>query len=85
MHGPCNQEYPNAPCMVNGVCKKCYLQVFFEETTQGEDGYPVYRWQRQLPCLPWAKRWSNVSKDPKWLCIQQPMGGAPQPLPQQDV
>jgi hypothetical protein len=25
LHGPCGQEYPNAPCMVKGVCKKRYL------------------------------------------------------------
>jgi hypothetical protein len=22
LHGPCGQEYPNAPCMVNGLWKK---------------------------------------------------------------
>jgi len=42
LHRPCAQEYPNALCMVNDVCKKRYLRVFFEETTQGEDGYLVY-------------------------------------------
>ncbi len=42
LHRLCDQEYPNAPCMVNGVCKKRYLQAFSEKTTQGEDGYPVY-------------------------------------------
>jgi hypothetical protein len=45
LHGPCGQEYPNAPCMVNGVCKKSYPRAFSEETTQGEDGYPIYRRQ----------------------------------------
>jgi hypothetical protein len=31
--------------MVNGLCKKRYSRAFFEETTQGEDGYLVYhRW-----------------------------------------
>jgi len=44
LHGPCDEEYPNAYCMVNGVCKKRYLRAFSEETTQGEDGYLVYRW-----------------------------------------
>jgi hypothetical protein len=24
LHGPCGLEYPNAPCMVNDVCKKSY-------------------------------------------------------------
>ncbi len=45
LHGPCSQEYPNTPCMVNGVCKKSYPRAFSEETTQGEDGYPIYRRQ----------------------------------------
>jgi hypothetical protein len=31
--------------MVNDVCKKRYPRAFSEETTQGEDGYPVYRRQ----------------------------------------
>jgi len=43
LHGPCGQEYPNAPCMVNGLCKKRYPRTFSKEITQGEDGYPVYR------------------------------------------
>jgi hypothetical protein len=24
LHGSCGEEHPNAPCMVNGVCKKRY-------------------------------------------------------------
>ncbi len=42
LHGQCGQEYPNAPCMVNGVCKKRYSRTFSEETTQSKDGYLVY-------------------------------------------
>ncbi len=29
--------------MVNGVCNKCYLRSFSEETIQGKDDYPIYR------------------------------------------
>jgi hypothetical protein len=43
LHELCSEEYPNAPYMVNNVCKKRYPRAFSEETTQGEDGYPVYR------------------------------------------
>jgi len=43
LHIPCGQEYPNTPCMVNGLCKKRYPQALSEEITQGEDGYLVYR------------------------------------------
>jgi hypothetical protein len=42
LHELCSQEYPNAPYMVNGVCKKRYPWAFSEETTQSEDGYLVY-------------------------------------------
>jgi hypothetical protein len=42
LHGSCGQKYPNALFMVNSVCKKRYLRAFFEETTQGKDGYLVY-------------------------------------------
>jgi hypothetical protein len=42
LHGPYGQKYPNAPCMVNSVCKKCYLRAFSKEITQGEDEYPIY-------------------------------------------
>jgi hypothetical protein len=45
LHGLCSEEYPNALYMVNDVCKKRYPRAFSEETTQGEDGYPVYRWR----------------------------------------
>jgi hypothetical protein len=44
LHGLCDQEYPNVPCMINGVCKKRYPRAFSKETTQGENGYRVYRW-----------------------------------------
>jgi len=40
--------------------------------------------RKRLPCLPSVKQWSNVSKYSRWLCVRQPMGGAPQPLPYQN-
>jgi len=43
LHGPCELRYPNARCMVNGMCKKRYPHEYSEATTQGEDGYAVYR------------------------------------------
>ncbi|RXW16701.1 hypothetical protein EST38_g9156 [Candolleomyces aberdarensis] len=39
VHGPCGAANPNAPCMVNGKCSKCFPQEFNEETTMGENGY----------------------------------------------
>jgi hypothetical protein len=43
LHGPCGPRYPNARCMVDGMCKKRYPREYSEATTQGEDGYVVYR------------------------------------------
>jgi hypothetical protein len=64
LHEPCGQEYPNAPCMVNGVCKKRYPRAFSEKTTQGEDGYPVYcrrnngrTFQKTLDGFVYDNRW----------------------------
>jgi hypothetical protein len=43
LHGSCGSRYPNARCMVDGTCKKCYSREYSEATTQGEDNYVVYR------------------------------------------
>jgi len=50
--------------MVNGLCKKRYSRAFSEETTQGEDGYPVYHrrndgrtFQKTLDGFAYNNRW----------------------------
>jgi hypothetical protein len=43
MHGPCGILNPNAPCMKDGKCSKKYPRNFQENTTENEDGYPIYR------------------------------------------
>ena len=43
MHGPCGIYNPNAPCIKDGKCSKRYPRCFQENTTENEDGYPVYR------------------------------------------
>ena len=42
LHGPCGDEKPNAPCMVDGKCSKHYPKDFIEHTVYGENGYPQY-------------------------------------------
>jgi len=42
LHGPCGDEKPNAPCMVNGQCSKHFPKEFREHTLYGENGYPLY-------------------------------------------
>jgi Helitron helicase-like domain at N-terminus len=39
VHGPCGNQNPNAPCMVNGRCSKGFFKPFREETTVTEDPY----------------------------------------------
>jgi hypothetical protein len=42
LHGPCGDEKPNAPCMVDGRCSKHFPKEFREHTLYGENGYPEY-------------------------------------------
>ena len=42
LHGPCGDDKPTAPCMVNGHCSKHYPKQFREHTLYGENGYPDY-------------------------------------------
>ena len=43
IHGPCGIHKSNAPCMKDGKCSKKYPRNFQENTTENEDGYPIYR------------------------------------------
>ena len=42
LHGPCGDQKPNAPCMVDGKCSKHYPKEFIQHTIYGENGYPQY-------------------------------------------
>ena len=42
MYGPCGPEFPNAPCIVNRKCRKCYPKDFCAETHLGKDDYSEY-------------------------------------------
>jgi hypothetical protein len=43
LHGPCGVVNPNAPCMVDNQCSKNYPKEFLNETTYGNDSFPLYR------------------------------------------
>ncbi len=43
MHGPCRVDFPNAPCMEEGKCKKQYPCKFQSEMVMDINGYPIYR------------------------------------------
>ncbi|HEV7738464.1 MAG TPA: helitron helicase-like domain-containing protein, partial [Chlamydiales bacterium] len=43
LHGPCGPEYPNAPCMKNGVCSKNFPKRFQEATICTPNAYPAYQ------------------------------------------
>ena len=38
LHGPCGQEFPNAPCMVDGKCSKGFPKQFIESTEANTNG-----------------------------------------------
>ena len=40
MHGPCGQDNPNYPCMVNNTCSKNFLFPFCDEININVRGYP---------------------------------------------
>jgi hypothetical protein len=43
MHGPCGAEFPNAPCMEDGKCKKQYPRKFQYEMVTDVNKYPIYQ------------------------------------------
>ena len=45
IHGPCGHLQTNNPCMQGDppICRFRYPRQFNEQTTQGEDAYPLYR------------------------------------------
>lgn len=47
MHGPCGNDNPRCPCMVDGHCKSLYPKDFLDATVE-TDGYPMYR-RREYP------------------------------------
>ena len=42
LHGPCGDDKPNAPCMVDNSCSKHFPKDFSEATAYGQHGYPQY-------------------------------------------
>jgi hypothetical protein len=43
IHGPCGEQNPDVPCMVDGKCSKNFPKPFHEHTIMTEDSYAVYR------------------------------------------
>ncbi|XP_075478837.1 uncharacterized protein LOC142519691 [Primulina tabacum] len=43
MLGPCGDLNKKNSCMIVGRCKSNYPRQFCQSTTQGKDGYPIYR------------------------------------------
>ncbi|KAG2210181.1 hypothetical protein INT45_004502 [Circinella minor] len=46
MHRPCGDLNSRSPCMQGGACSKRFPKQFSDETSMGENGYPVYRRRR---------------------------------------
>ncbi|KAI3515541.1 hypothetical protein L1887_14440 [Cichorium endivia] len=70
MHGPCGSLRDKSPCM-EGDPKKCrfrYPRQFNEETSQGEDSYPLYR--RRDTGIQVTVR--NIQLDNRWVVPYNP-------------
>jgi hypothetical protein len=70
LHGPCGQEYSNAPYMVNGVCKKRYLRAFSKELTQGENSYHVFHQRNNARTF--RKIPNGFASDNQWVVPHNP-------------
>ena len=42
LHGPCGVDNPQAKCIVNGKCSKCFPKEYRERIDWAEDSYPLY-------------------------------------------
>jgi hypothetical protein len=73
IHGPCAGHDNNAACLENGRCSKRYPRPFNDETSIGEDGYPLYR-RRDRPETSFDKmvRGSRVTVDNRWVVPYNP-------------
>ena len=59
VHGPCGEENPNSPCMIDGKCSKGYPKEFNEQTIVDQDNfYAIYR--RRSP-----SKGGKTAKNPK--------------------
>jgi hypothetical protein len=70
LHEPCGLGYPNAHCMVDGMCKKRYPREYSEATTQGEDGYALYR--RRNDGRTFQKNLGGFVFDNRWVVPHNP-------------
>ncbi|XP_021725783.1 uncharacterized protein LOC110692998 [Chenopodium quinoa] len=73
MHGPCGEANPKCACMVakndnSASCKYGYPKQFLEETTNHNDGYPVYKRQHTGESV--RIRGSNL--DNRWVIPYNP-------------
>ena len=42
LYGPCGVDNPQAKCMVNEQCSKCFPKDYRERIDLAEDSYPLY-------------------------------------------
>jgi hypothetical protein len=73
IHGPCGELDRGAPCLDGNGCTKRYPRAFCEETSVGEDGYPLYR-RRDHPHTAFDKvvNGRTVRMDNRWVVPYNP-------------
>jgi hypothetical protein len=68
IHGPCGILNPNSPCMKDGKCSKKYPRNFQENTTENEDGYPIYRRRNNNQTI----EINGIQLDNRWVVPYNP-------------
>jgi hypothetical protein len=74
IHGPCGEFNRQSPCMdPEQGCTKRYPRAFCDETTVGEDGYPLYR-RRDHPHTAFERvvNGRTVTIDNRWVVPYNP-------------
>ena len=74
IHGPCGEFNDQSPCMdAEKGCTKRYPRAFCDETSVGEDGYPLYR-RRDHPHTAFQRvvNGRSVTIDNRWVVPYNP-------------
>lgn len=62
VHGPCNVNNPNLPCIQNGTCIKKFPKCFSEKTSIIGGEYPIYQRRSNVKTI-----YKNKSIDNSWI------------------
>ena len=70
IHGPCGDENPKSPCMVDGKCSKHFPRDFVATTTTNKNGYPLYKRREDGTVI--QKKGVSIDIDNRWVVPYNP-------------